>query len=48
MSKTAIEKFVDTLSKEEKELLTDYIYRQDYERLSAKFDKLLGKPDENS
>lgn len=39
--KTAVEKFFDTLNEEEKEILSVYLQKQEYESLSGKFDGLL-------
>lgn len=39
--KNSIEKFIDTLNTDEKELLSTYVKEETYESLSDKFDDLL-------
>jgi len=45
--KNSVEKFLDTLSGDEKLLLSSYLQKKTYESLSDKFDELLKKPYEN-
>ena len=45
--KNSLEKFIDTLSKEEKSLLSTYLTCRTFESLSKKYDEILKKSHEN-